>query len=538
MIFFAGPWQMPFSADGGSVLAGPPQLVSLDYNNANLSSVLKALAYSYDFNIVISKSVSGKVSAKLKNISIDEALTAFLDVNGYAFYRKDKIVYIMSKSEAELATESLPLSYLAVKDAKELLGKAISSKGDIQTIIATNSLVVRDYPQNIGEIKALLKEIDLPPMQVLIEARIVDIKTAEVEKIGTSITSKVTPPHGSLQSAEFNTGSSAKDTDGGQLLLTPNLKYLAANVTIDALVQSDKARVLASPSIATLTGQEAKIIIGDRVPYKSTQTSISGSSGGITNTSGTSYVEVGTSLRVTPMVSPDGWITMKIHPEVSTVTGYSSDGAPLIGTREADATVRVKDNETIIIGGLISKNEDRSRNGVPGIRNVPVLGWFFQRRADTDQTSELTVFITPHIIRSTQPMVFDKPGAQPGVYVESKSLEPDMDLLSGLLTYAASLEKDVSKKPADDLYLYSELIKTYKTILQHFPNSGKSDFCLYKVAALYVKGFHKCEAAGEALAKMRENFPNSSYIDTTEMFVNACQEVVGRKSKDAAAKGP
>lgn len=491
------------------------ELTSLDYTDANLVTVLKSIAYSYNLNLVISNNISGKVSARLKDITLDEALDALLRMNNYAFSREGNIVYIMPKSELTQISESIPLSYLLASEAKQILSKAISDKGDIQVNEATNSLVIKDYPKDLEKVKQLIKNIDKPPIQVLIEARIVDIKTTDVAKIGTAINAVYSPTTGKISSVSLNTGLLAKDVDGGQLKFAPRFSNLSADLTIDALVKEDRAKILASPSITTLNGQEARIIIGDRFPYKAA-TSVTGS----TSTTSTEFVDVGTTLRVTPTVSPDGWITMKVHPEVSSVVTVT-DAGPQITTREADAVVRVKDNDTIIIGGLISKNDDKTKDGVPGLRSIPVLGRLFQRQTSDQRKSELIVFITPHIIQSPGMAPLDKETA-PEVYVDPKSFGKDVDLLSGLLSYAQTLERDIAKNPMESMYLDAELIKTYRTILQQFPRSGRSDYCLYKISEIYVKKFGKCEPAQSALIEMEVLFPESEYLEATKSFVNAC----------------
>ena len=328
----------------------------------------------------------------------------------------------------------------------------------------------------------------------------------------------------------FSSGTASKDTDGALLKLSPRFKNISASLSIDALLQRSNAHVLASPSIATLSGLEARIIIGDRIPYKSSTNTISSGTSGTTTNSVIEFAEVGTTLKVTPLVSSDGWITMKVHPEVSSVVQMIVDAGPQITTREADATIRVRDNETIIIGGLMGKNEDTSNNGVPGLSSVPGLGWLFKRHSTTQTQSELMVFITPHIIRSPVDAgalaMTDKP---PEVRINAQTLGQDMNLLAGYLAYADILEKQALKKSSDDLYYRLELIKTYRSIVEQFPFSGKSDFCLYKIASNYVNDFGKCEPAQEALTQMQEKFPASPYLERTKVLVNACSKLIADK---------
>lgn len=385
--------------------------VIIDYQNANLDSVLKAFAFTYDLNLVITKDIQGKVSASLKNVTIDQALEAMLSVNGYMHTRKDNIIYIIPGAGIEKigrSTALFHLSYLTAVEARELLSEIVSLKGSIKINEATNSLVITDFPAYIKKIQNILPKIDVPPIQVLIEAKIIDIQSKVFKNFGSTYTldyseqselkgifGRNTSSNESLKSTTTLAGPSTS-LSGGEVSINAILKGFSLNMTIDALVQDNKAHILASPSIATLNGKEARIIIGERFPFLETTRDATG-----TATETTKFVDVGTALRVTPLVSPNGWITMKIHPEVSSVSASLSVG-PRITTREAESTVRVKDKQTIVIGGLISKKDDRVEGGIPGLKSIPLLGKLFSKRSSDVEETELVVFITPYIIHDGQ----------------------------------------------------------------------------------------------------------------------------------------
>lgn len=494
-----------------SVTMSPDHLISLDYNNANLSDVLKAISYSYNVNIVATKDMSGKVSAKLNNLTLDEALNAILTINKYAFTRKGGIIHVMPKSEMELAIESIPLNFLNPKEATGFLGK-VTERGSIQANEATNSLIVKADPSEMENIKQILKTIDMPPIQVLIEAKIVDINTNDLKNIGTNIKLVYDPATGHLSSASLLTGgattATAPATNAGLASIKTHYQNISPEIQLDALVTQNKARILAAPSIATLNGKAANITIGSKIAYIA-ETAVTGS----TSTTSTAFADVGTKLEVTPTVSLDGWITMKIHPEVSSLLSTTSAG-PNISTREADATVRVKNNQTIVIGGLINRSDLQSRDGVPYLRDIPVLGWFFKRHKDELANGSLTVFITPHII----PM----PSERERQYELKSAKNQDVEMLDGLLRYADGMELDRSADPAKNVYLNEERIKAYRMIIDQFPQSSKMDYCLYKIAFIYAKEFGRCDAARETLMELKSTNSESSYIEVVDALVNAC----------------
>jgi Flp pilus assembly secretin CpaC len=231
-------------------------------------------------------------------------------------------------------------------------------------------------------------------------------------------------------------------------------------------------------------------------------------------------VDVGTTLKVTPMVSPDGWITMKVHPEVSSVSASLSAG-PRITTREADSTIRVRDNETIIIGGLINKRDDRVKGGVPFLRSIPVVGWLFSKKSSAKEDTELTVFITPHIIRASSRTGSGKP-----LEDADYAAQGDRFVQDRMLAYAQTLESEIDRtKPQEaDLFKYSEMVQAYKVIYKQFPDSPKADLCLYKIAQIYYSVFHKPEAAAQSLIELLEKFPTSSYRDDAKRMLNAMKD--------------
>ena len=167
------------------------ELVTLDYKDAELSSVLRALSYSYGLNLVATKDIKGKVTVALRDITVDEALNAVLKVNGYTFTRKGNLIYITPGPGLEgidVVTVAIPLKYLTASETSELLQKAISSKGDIRINEATNSLVITDFPASVEKVKTVLKDIDVAPVQVLIEAKLVDITEKDYQNFGVTYT--------------------------------------------------------------------------------------------------------------------------------------------------------------------------------------------------------------------------------------------------------------------------------------------------------------------------------------------------------------
>ena len=524
----------------------PTELITLDYKDAELSSVLRSLSYSYGLNLVATKDIKGKVTVSLRGVTIDEALDAVLSVNGYAFTRKGNLIYVTPGPGLEgidVVTVTIPLNYLTASEASELLQKVISSKGDIRVNEATNSLVITDFPSSIDKIKQVLKDIDIAPIQVLIEAKLVDITEKDYQNFGVTYTLDYKPAgdikglfgrstryQEELAGSQSMAGPSAT-LSGGQLKITTlTFKGLSGTVTIDALIQDNKAHLLASPSIATLSGKEARIIIGERYPYKEkTQTTT-----GTTET--TKFVDIGTTLRVTPQVSPDGWITMNVHPEVSSLTS-SLDAGPRIATREADATIRVKDGETIIIGGLIKRQDDKTKGRIPILGHIPILGWLFTKASSDITSTELVVFITPHIIRTPEEMKAIEPTRQKEVAVNIEGIGERV-VVNQLWEEARNLEKDeglVSRRKDKETRM-AEALDRYKQIATQFPGNEKADDALYRAGFITYNYFADLELAKKFFSQLVEGYPDSPYIGKSKRMVKHINKKLKVKEKKGSGE--
>ena len=513
--------------------------ISLDYKEADLADVLQSLAYSYALNIVPPPDIKGKVKVSLKDVTIDEALEAVLISCGYAYYRKGNLIYIYPSLKVEdvgLITISIPLKYLTASEAGGLVSKSLSGRGDARVNEVTNSLILRDYAPILDKVRLLLKEIDTPPLQVLIEAKIIDITSKDLQNLGVTYSATYTAAGGLFKTRDSSgtTGDQAQGTlttagpssslTSGQFKLdTFIMNNWNATATIDALVQDQRARILASPSIATLNGKEARIVIGEKVPYKEkTQTTT-----GTTET--TKFIDVGTNLRVTPQISPDGYITMAVHPEVSSVSALL-DAGPRITTREADVVIRVKDGQTIVIGGLIKNEDTRVRSRIPILGYIPIVSFIFGNKSTDITQTELAVFITPHIIKESEELKKVKPFQREEVYVNITGVG-GRTLVNTLFEKALRLESNqgIESRKKDEPTRMAEALDLYRTIATQFPESDKADEALYRAGKIYFWFYHDRPQALKMFKDLIEGYPQSSYYANSAYIARSIERSQGRE---------
>ncbi len=272
------------------------------------------------------------------------------------------------------------------------------------TVIAddtNNALLIKATAADYAKLEKMLYRLDVLPMQVLVETSIVDVRLTGDFSFGVEWFFK----------NNFNdyTGFGRLDTGSGGIGVTvPSFSYSIVDAAdlvrfvLNTLASEGKANILSSPSLMVLDNRTASIRIGDQVPIRtSTGSSISSSGVETIIASSISMVDTGVMLQVTPRVNKSGVVMMEITQEVNTAQQTTTSGidSPTINQRSITTTVSVRSGETIVLGGLIIDRRTRSETGVPGLRNIPGLGWLFGSRQQGAERSELLVLITPTAVR-------------------------------------------------------------------------------------------------------------------------------------------
>jgi len=428
------------------------KIESLHAKNEDIANVLELLSRQYQMNVIASKNVKGKVTADLYNVSIDQVLDAICRANGLKWTREDNSIYINTAEEAtaikidesRLVTEIFTLNYLTGEDAVKLIVPAISAKGTsaantpsekglpsgssgstgANSFGLQDSIIVRDFPENMERIRDILKRMDRRPRQVLIEATILQVKLTDTTSLGvdfnalsgidfhqlSTTTAGVVDPT-ALANNVLTTGpvpqhggGDARPGTWGQVrtegFAAPgsglNIGFITNDVSIfvRALETITDTTVLSNPKVLAVNKQRSQVIVGDRIPYITTTASET------TTVQTVSFLDVGTELIFRPFISDDGFVRLEIHPKVSSaiLIGNPLNPMPRETTAEVTCNVMVKDGHTIVIGGLFDETVKVDRSQVPGLGNIPGLGWLFRSNTDSTERREIIVLLTPHII--------------------------------------------------------------------------------------------------------------------------------------------
>ena len=388
------------------VLLSQQKLISNVFYETDLRQAIQDIAAQAEVNIMTDNTVQGFVTMELVDIPLEKALKRILSVGGYTFKKLDGY-YLVGAAEPSNSsfnllsvTESIPISYIPAKTAAELLSEFYNPF--IKANEVANSIVVTASPEMIESIRNHLKSIDKPSRQVMIRASIVEVKDNALKSIG--IDWSILGQKGNRKfNGNMNLSVGLIDTLSALFsLVRSETGVLLAGTPIDivsrlqALVTDGKAEVKANPRVVTLNAQMATIYIA-KEQYFSVVT-------GPVNYPYTrlEQVSVGIKLDITPYISENNEITVKIAPEVSDAVGSGREGLPLVDRRSVNTTVRVKDGETIVIGGLTQENILKIQNKIPLLGSIPILGYLFSHTKYEKQKTDIVVFVTPTIIKENQ----------------------------------------------------------------------------------------------------------------------------------------
>lgn len=404
----------------GRLAAAP--LVTLDVVDGNVRDVLTSLADIGQISIIVdngAESKNGKadigagdkITVHLVNVPFDTALDIVTKAKGLAYQRLGNVIVVAPPdrlSQGFGTTEVFKLQFAPAAEVAKSLALVVP-EARLRIDSATNAVVVTGTDQELARVRETLAKLDQPYPQVMLEAQVTAIDKNALKNLGIEWNWSGVPANvqHDVQSNTTNTvtgsgtsyyhGQTERELPGViQFGRTPEGYPYEFNfqAKINALLAKGEAKLLARPRITTIDGQEAKILIGERIPV---QTETTDSTGHTSTT--TQYVDAGIKLTFTPRINEGGQITAKVHTEVSDATLVPDIKAYKINTREAETNVRLKDGETMVIGGLIRTDETSTVTKVPLLGDLPLLGGLFRNSNKVKDETEVVIFLTPHIVK-------------------------------------------------------------------------------------------------------------------------------------------
>jgi type IV pilus assembly protein PilQ len=394
--------------------------ISIETDEVEIREVFKLISEEANVNLILADAVDGKVSVKLKNVPWDQALVLLMKTKKLGYTRSGNVLRIANladiqkeeKDSFELQTQrrnnaapkvrTIQVNYAKVEDLERQLKNMLSKTGNVVADPRTSSIIITDFEENIERAIKVVQSLDIPPQQVLIEGKIVEAVENSEESMGirwdfsgapTSIgsgrnvirmanTLSVNPdvPRNSSMNLGFSLGTF--DILGD------------LNATLTLFEQEGKVRVLSSPRIVTMHNEKATIEQVLQLPVRQTQVSNG------TSTTSVSFKDTKLALEVTPQLTNDGAVMMKLDMlrEFAGEVASNADGVPSINSRKASTRVMVKNGQTAVIGGIYQNDARNTDTRVPGLGKLPFIGWLFRSKNKSEQRNELLMFLTPRIL--------------------------------------------------------------------------------------------------------------------------------------------
>jgi len=351
--------------------------------------------------------VLNQLKSNVGRVVVDEASSTVIlvDLPG----KVEQLRTVVSNLDVPTQTYVWELQYATVADIQPQIEAVLTPNiGTLQTDVRTNKLIVTDLPSVIATVDSMVRAFDAKTRQVLIESKIVQVTLTDTQTMGIDWKAVLSALDSDTRASFDNLG----DVLGGAVKGWA-LRYTGSNVALTVLLEAlqsvGKTDIVSSPSIAVTEGQEAKILIGTKEAFVTTTVVTPGGGSPTTSAEQVTFVDVGVNLTVTPMIKSDGFVSLKIRPEVSSVdralkTAQGNE-IPIVKTSEVDTNVLLKSGTTIIIGGLIEDRVEKTQDKIPLLGDLPLLKHAFRSAKDTLKKTETIIFLTPYIISGDEPLL-------------------------------------------------------------------------------------------------------------------------------------
>ena len=438
--------------------------ISLDFQDIEVRRVLQLLADFTGINMVAADTVQGNITLRLKDVPWDQALDIILKTKNLDKRRNGSVIWIAPVTElikaeedeakaiaqsvklAPLQTEYIQLNYAKVEDIEKLItqgknsnnsgsnssggssdplgdsvGSLLSPRGTVSFDPRTNTLIINDTAQKIDQIRKMVDLLDVSVKQVMVEARIVRATTDFTREMGVKwgvVSQGINRNNDLLVGGSNQTLWDLKTPDDdGKITITRddnlnvdlgvanaagkiafgliNMSDFMLDLELSALQADGHGEVISTPKVLTADKQQAKVASGQQIPYQTTETA------GGTATATTSFKDALLSLDVTPSITPDGKVQMKLNISSDSPAGYAQNGEIILNKNEINTNVLVANGETVVLGGIFEQETQSRQTKVPFLGDIPYLGHLFRKDTKRNDKRELLIFVTPRIVNDS-----------------------------------------------------------------------------------------------------------------------------------------
>ncbi|MBX7152759.1 secretin and TonB N-terminal domain-containing protein [bacterium] len=387
--------------------------LTMNFKDADILNVLRLLSRQNNLNLVASKEVKGRVTVHFNEVSLDDALETILKANGYDYYIEKDIIFVKPidmERNASMASKVFELKYVDANDMKDALTPFLSKQGKMETLSRTKTgvteekrsslLIVSDLQHNVVMMDSIIRRIDIMVQQLMIEVRMYETTLGDDQKVGVGLPTAITGKTFDARNPDDPTTPTtftaiAPLEDKLQNLIMGKLSVDRLLFSLNFLKTQTNSKLLSNPKLVTMDNQKAEISVGTAIPVQTISRNASGDIITFTDKN------VNVTLKVTPKINPDSMITLLIEPIIEDIIGYvgnDENRQPIISRRTAKTQVMIKNNESIVLGGLLKENEVDTKEKVWLLGDIPLLGKLFTSNTKEKKKTDLLIFITPHIL--------------------------------------------------------------------------------------------------------------------------------------------
>jgi type II secretory pathway component GspD/PulD (secretin) len=383
------------------------KLVSMEVTGAPLADIISTISAQSGISTVVYGDLKGSVTMRISDIPIEQAFQILFRGTEFTFWMHNNIFFIGPQTMQVLNNSKLILlKHLKVDDVMELLPTTLTKDAQLKAVKSQNAIMVMGTYETIDGLTQYITQIDLPVAQILIEALVVDVDMDRIRQYGVDMFLGDAKRVSSTEHIYPNIDQVLnKDRSQSIVDAIPGIRDIISLpknfvAKIEALEQEKALKIRSRPQIATLNGSEATITVGQTQYFLLKSETDYSQAVGVTNKTTERFekIEANVTLTVTPFVTGKGEITCDIVPDFSEPEGsFDSRTPPTLNRRLLKSKVRLRDGETIVLGGLVKESVNRTTRQVPFFGSIPVLGWLFKNNSSVTSRSQLMIFVTPHI---------------------------------------------------------------------------------------------------------------------------------------------
>jgi len=386
-----------------------PKRITLNVKGAPLDRVIRSLAAESQKSLVLSSDIKGTVTVALDNVPYEQAIDLILRPTEYRADHTGDVTVVRSAKDAR-TYRAFKLRYVDVNDVKKSIQEIAGKDAQLTVDSNSNSLFIIDRFESLKNVELMLGTLDVEPRQVEVESAILEVDKTDLQEFGIDFSSTVhsgSTPSG-MVSNSIGTANlspiSSPSIDAQAKGFFVGLSWQSVSAILSAVNSKTTTHLLARPRVLALTDQEASVVLGSKLGYKTVTVTTTGTVENI------NFLTVGTQLKIKPHITMNNDVLMTLKPEVSDGAIDATTGVPSENTTTTETKILAKNGQTVIIAGLIKDRVSRSTDRIPILGDIPLLGALFGGTTNEVDKNEIVILLTPRVLTNEMLLLEEQHG--------------------------------------------------------------------------------------------------------------------------------